>query len=115
MDLDIGLIKFLLSLPVEFLGLAQVEVELSLLTFTLLYHVAFPLLSTLLHPLFHETGIALKLVDLNAAHFLFAKHISITVISVETGGVGCLAFLLTLEALQMVFEVNFFLSTIQFG
>lgn len=81
--------------------------------FTLFNHVRFPLLSTLLHPLFHEAGVALKLINLNSAHLLLAKHVSLAIIGVETSGVASLTVLLVYEALKVIFKVDFLLCAIE--
>jgi len=64
------------------LRLFQIEFELLALSVALALLVFLPVLDTFLMPLFHEAGISLKLIYLDAAHFLFA----------HVGNLGLLSF-----------------------
>jgi hypothetical protein len=99
---------------VKFLGLRKVKLKLAGLSFALLSHVSLPLLSALLHPLLHETGVTLQLVYLNAAHFLFETDVLITVAGVELGGNSRLPITLLFKPLEMNFKVNFLLGAVKF-
>jgi len=71
-----------------------------------------PVLDTFLMPLFHEAGVTLEFVNLNAAHFLLAHGGNLGVLGVTAAGVGILAILLILEHLQVTLHIECLLGLV---
>lgn len=64
-------------------------------------------------PFFHEAGVALEFVDLDAAHFLFAHGGYLLVLAVGAGSHTALAVLLLLKFGQMRLHVELLLGLVK--
>lgn len=111
--LVLSLLKFLLSMFIVFICLCKVEFELGCLTLSFHIHVDLPVLNPFSKPFFHEASIALQLVNLDPTHLLFLLRIINNIFVVKFGCLGCLCLHFIVKLLQVRFEVNVLLSSIQ--
>jgi hypothetical protein len=95
------------------LRLFQIEFELFAFAVALALLVFFPVLDAFLMPLFHEAGVALEFVYLNAAHFLLAHGGNLGLLGVAAVGVGILAIFLLLERAQVTLHVECLLGLVE--
>lgn len=95
------ILKFLLGHYIELLGLLEVKFKLLALTVALALLILFPVLDALLVPLLHESSVTLKLVYLDAAHFLLPHGSHLLILRVATDGEVLLAIFLFFKFLQV--------------
>lgn len=112
-DLILGLLELLFGDSVKFLGLLELELELLTLAVTLPLLVLLPVFDSLLVPLLHEAGVALKLVDLDAAHLLLAHGGYLAFLILTARGNCCLSVLLFLELQQVRLHVQLLLWLVE--
>ena len=98
---------------VKFLGLLKLELELLALAVALPLLVFLPVFDALLVPLLHEAGVALKLVDLDAAHLLLAHGGYLAFLVLTARGNRCLSVLLFLKLLQVRLHVQLLLWLVE--
>ena len=91
-DLILSRLQLFLCDVVVLLRLFQIEFELLAFSVALALLVFLPVLDTFLMPLFHEAGISLKLIYLNAAHFLLAHVGNLSLLSFAAFSKTGLAF-----------------------
>ena len=111
-DLIFGVLELLLGNLIKFLGLFEVKFKLLALTVPLALLILLPVFDTLLVPFFHETSVALQLVDLDAAHLLLAHRRDLLVLVVEAGSHGGMALLLTIELGDVRLHVQLLLGLV---
>jgi hypothetical protein len=107
------LVKLGLSDGVILFSLGEIEFKLGGFTLTLDGHILFPVLDTFCKPFLHKAGIALQLVNLNAAHFLLLLGVVNHILVVKLGSIVGLTHAFVIKALLVSLEVDIFLGTVQ--
>lgn len=112
-NLVLGILQFLLSDHIEFLGLFEIELKLFTFTISLALLVFLPVFNTLLVPLLHEASIALQLVDLDSAHLLLPHGGDLLILGITACGEVRLGLLLFIKLLQVRFHIELLLRLVE--
>ena len=105
--------ELLLGHSIDFLSLLELEFELFAFSIALSLLVFLPVFDTLLVPLLHKACIALKFIDLDAAHFLFSHGGYLLFFLLVAGSIRSLPLFLFFKLMEMRFHVELFLRFVE--